>query len=58
VRAEAGVTLQEFIDELVEIAKEEGRNIEVVAHGEDGEPYTPVIGVGRDKDGIRRVSVA
>jgi hypothetical protein len=53
-----GMSLREFIEELREIAKTEGDQIEVVSFAEDGTPFTPVVGVGACKrDGIRRVSV-
>lgn len=55
------MTLREFIETLEDLASDEtvGDQIEVVAHDDEtGEPYTPVIAVGPDKDGVRRLSVA
>ena len=52
------MTLRELIETLNEIAGEEGDQLEVVAHGEVGEGYTPVISVYTAKDGVRRVYVA
>lgn len=55
------MTLREFIECLQDLIAEEevGEQIEVVAvdHA-SGESYTPVISVGRDKDGERRLFVA
>jgi hypothetical protein len=55
-----GMTLQQFIETLIDMVKDEpqGVQIEVVAHTDDGEAYTPVIGLGPEKDGIRRISVS
>lgn len=55
------MTLREFIDSLEDLASDipEGDQIEVVAiDHESREPYTPVISVGVDRDGVRRLSVA
>lgn len=54
------MTLREFIDELLDMAADEtiGETIEVVATDEEsGETYTPVISIGPDKDGVRRLRV-
>lgn len=48
------MTIKDLIELLTEIQSEEG-NIEVVATAETGETYTPAIGWGPDKDGVRRV---
>ena len=54
------MTLQQFIETLIDLVKDEpqGLQIEVVAHTDDGDAYTPAIGVGPGKDGVRRVSVS
>jgi hypothetical protein len=52
------MTLKEFIEELTDIASEVGEEVEVVAtNNESGETYTPVISVGTDRDGVRRLRV-
>lgn len=54
------MTLREFIECLEDIVADEpqGDQIEVVAtDAESGETYTPVISLGTDPDGIRRVRV-
>lgn len=55
------MSLQQFIDLLQDLASDEavGDQIEVVATDETtGETYTPVISVGPDKDGVRRLFVS
>ncbi len=52
------MTIKALIEELTEIAGEEGDELEVVATDhESGETYTPVISIGPDKDGVRRMRV-
>jgi hypothetical protein len=50
------MTLQEFITELLDIRETEGGSIEVVTLYED-ESCTPIIRIGPDSDGVRRVTV-
>lgn len=53
------MTIKELIEELTEMMGEEGEALEVVAiDQETGETYTPVIAIGPDKDGVRRMRVA
>ena len=52
------MTLRDLIDELEYLTLTEGELIEVVATADDNEPYTPVISVGKDKDGVRRVRLS
>jgi hypothetical protein len=54
------MTLREYIDSLEELISDDGvsPDIEVVAIPPNlGESYTPVISVGYDKDGVRRLFV-
>jgi hypothetical protein len=54
------MTLREFIECLEFMVRDEphGDQIEVVATDADtGEIYTPVISLGTDHDGVRRVHV-
>lgn len=53
------MTLKEYIEVLTDLAEEEFDTLEVVATDPDsGETYTPVISVGPDKDGVRRMFVS
>jgi hypothetical protein len=54
------MTLREFIQCLEDLVSDDaaGDSIEVVAtNPETGETYTPVISVGPDRDGVRRLFV-
>ena len=52
------MTLRDFIELLTDLAENEaGWDIEVVAHADDNEPYTPVVSIGTDRDGVRRLAV-
>jgi len=49
------MTLKEFIEVITDLASDQ-LDVEVVCTDrETGESYTPAVGIGPDKDGIRRL---